>query len=820
MTVRAPPGRRSDLDALASVLEPPYGVAVLGGEAGMGKADLAAGFRQAAAERGWLSGSARVGGAGEPSLAPLVGALMDALSGLAERGEILASLAPWAGPREARLPVLSEHLAVLPEDAVRWPASPWEAQELDRLRGLEAVAQALQAAARVRPLALVISGTEGARPLLFDYLAYVLPLVAEVPLAFVLVVEGMDGLEASFDRLRRSTEGAGSRWVEVRLGPLDPIALEEILKARYPEADFAPPFVGRVLKAAHGSPGRLGEVCRKLEEAGALFREGGQWLGREPDPWPIPEGLADYRLAPMLDLAPADFEFLELLALAGRIIPDRLVSDPRLAGYLGTGERALLKGVSRLAKLGLLEPAPGGWRIPDASLQTALREEADPLVRKRDAGVLAGALAATQGADPMVVARLAEAAGELAAAAGALSRAADALEAEGAFGAAASALGRAREIQVRLGAEGSFEERVEGARREGHAWQLARYHDEALEAYARGLVTAEMLELPLKVAGLRCRRGWCLLAQGRAAEAETEFTEAREAASGADAPGAVRLAILGLIQATRALGRTDEVGVLRTVAGEAEDQLEPWLEFETALAQAQAGDREGAEELLIALVERWPANHLVVARSLVALAELHEAAGRDELALSTARTAVDRSRKAGDPRTLLAALELVGRSTPDSGAERRVTRRMVYALAARLEEPRAQLAAALELGGEGLAEGRTEEAGRLLAQAQRLAKKLGRIGDEARAELLLGTANLTLNKLYEAQADFENASKKCQTLGDAKGGAEAMLGLGRVYLAQRKGTRAKELIAKARDAFKALGLPEREAACAKLLSTP
>ena len=70
MRLRAPPGRHSDLEAMNSILEPPYGLAVVSGDPGTGKAELAAIWRGVAATRGFLSGSATV--PGMPGDHPLV----------------------------------------------------------------------------------------------------------------------------------------------------------------------------------------------------------------------------------------------------------------------------------------------------------------------------------------------------------------------------------------------------------------------------------------------------------------------------------------------------------------------------------------------------------------------------------------------------------------------------------------------------------------------------------------------------------------------------------------------------------------------------
>lgn len=818
MSLRAPPGRSADLEAVSSILDAPFGVALVTGEPGSGKAELAAAWRATAATRGFLCGAVRVSGVGEGGpLDPLVDAMMGSLEGFEGRHGVLDALGTIPAPERVRVGGLTSHLAPPPSDT-NAPAFAWERLRLDQVRGLECMAGAARAIASTRPLGLVLRGIDHASPLLLEYLEYVLGVAAEFPVSILLTAESGARDEALEGRLRAACEYAGSRFVTVDLGPLDRVFMEETLASRYPGGGLSDIVQGRILDAAQGNQGLLGEVCLRLEEAGVLYQSAGQWYSTQEIDWPLPTDPEGVRLAPVMELPPTDFEVLEFLAALGGPIPDGLLSDEAVLAYLGVAERPCRKAVSNFQERSILEVVAGGYRFRDEALQAAIHQAAGG-VRQRDLAMLAGALGRLPGAPGARIAHLLAEMGALADAALAYREAAADAEEAGAWRSAADALARARELDSQAGVEASLEERIDRHRREGNAWHVAGAFDRAVAAYGQALVPAELLDLHGRVAGLLCRRGSCYLEQGLLAAAREDFEAAIEAAEQTGSQKAVRLAALGRMRAALAEGDVGGAMEAREVAGQEADGAERWLRLSETLARSTADDGSSLADKLVEDLGVGGAGPVVTGRTLVALAT----ARRQEdsrRALELARLGVEAARRAGDFRTLARGLEVLAGVGPGAGAPPEETRAAwleLARLAARLGIVDLQLVACLEAGEILVGEEAWTRAAELLGRASRLASRLGLAASEAHAQQLLGQANLARNQLYEAQSDFEAAERLAVESGDQRGAARSRRGLGEVYARQRKKERARECLAQARDAFEDLGEVEEAAACAARL---
>lgn len=826
MSLRAPPGRSANLEAVASVLEPPFGLALLRGEPGMGKGQLADAWRATAATRGFLCGGARVPAIpDEAPVSTLSAALHDALGGYERRGEVLQSLADVTAPERVRLGAVQDFMARPPPEGGGGLPFPWERLELDRVRALEAMAEVVRRVARVRPLALVLRGFEAAPPLLTEFLDHVLAVGSELPLAVLLTMEATVENQFVTALLRSSAERHGVRFVPLELGPLDRMFLEEALASRYPGATFTPTFRVRILEASAGNPGRLGEVCMRLEEAGILSETAGTWAAQEDRPWPFPEEPEEYRLSPVLDLAPPDFELVEFLSGCGGGFPEALLADPEVGRYLGVAERPARKATARLEAAGLIQAARGGFAFKDSTLMRALRQEAEGSVRVRDLQVLAEALPRIPGLLPDFVASLLREVGDEQGAAVAFRLAAARHEEAGAWLAAGQAYRVARELDASAGVEPDLEEQIEHRRREGNAWHVAGRHAEAVESYTAALVPAELLDMHGRLAGLLCRRGACHLELGDTVAARADFDAAIEAATQAGSPKAQRLAVLGAMRARRRSGDGAGALELRALAPDLPaargDGLDPWLLLEEAQAAAGGARGEAAGAELEATLASLPQAQLLRCRSLLGLAATARERGDPVTAFRLASEAIGLAHGCGDARTRALALELrATQATPAGEPLPEGTLALwneLARLAGRLGEDRLQRIACLQAGEAAVEHSSMELAVDLLGRAARLAARQHQVASEALAQNLLGIANLSLNKLYEAQADFEAAGKLCGESGDALGLARSLLGLGRVYARQRKKERARETLARARDAFQGLGLGDEATQCGALL---
>lgn len=818
MTLRAPPGRSADLEALSSVLDAPFGVALVTGEPGAGKSELAAAWRATAATRGFLCGAVRVSGVGEGCpLGPLVDAMLGSLEGFEGRHAVLQRLAAVPAPERVRVGALAAHLAPPPRDS-NAPAFAWERLRLDQIRGLESLAGTARAIAAHRPLGLVLRGIDHASPLLLEYLEYVLGVAAEHPLSILLTAESGSRDEVLVGRLRAACEYAGSRFVSVDLGPLDRVFMEETLASRYPGGGLSDIIQGRILDAAQGNQGLLGEVCLRLEEAGVLYQSAGQWYSTPEVDWPLPTDPEGVRLAPVMELAPPDFELLEFLAALGGPIPDGLLSDEAVLGYLGRAERPSRKAVGTFLDRAILEVVEGGFRFRDEALQAAIHQAAGP-VRSRDLAVLAGALGRLPGAPGARIASLLDGMGAREEAATAYRGAANDAEEAGAWRSAATALARARELDALAGVEASLEERIDRHRREGNAWHVAGAFDRAVNAYGQALVPAELLDLHGRVAGLLCRRGSCYLEQGLLAAAREDFEAALEAAEQTGSAKAVRLAALGRMRVALAEGDLGAAMEARERAGQDSDGAERWLRLADTLARADGPDGGALADQLVDDLRSADAGPVVLGRTLVALAAARRP-HQPRRALDLARQGVEAARTAGDSRTLARGLEVLAGVGPAAGAPPEETRAAwleLARLAARLQVVDLQLVACLEAGELLVGEQAWERAAELLGRASALAARLGLSASEAHAQQLLGQANLARNQLYEAQSDFETAGRLAQESGDRRGEARSLRGLGEVYARQRKKERARDCLARARDAFTEIGDGAEAKACATRL---
>lgn len=810
MSLMAPPGRASDLEASVTVLDSPCGVALLTGEPGAGKSELASTWRAAAAMKGFLCGSASASGMpGDHPLEVLFQALDDAVGSYEGRDALEETWRTIPAPVGVEFPRMQRFLKSAPRVDRRSLGFPWEPARLDRLRALEAAIGLVRTVARSRPLALCLRRIHWASPMLLEYLEHLIGLSAEVPFALLLTAE--QGLEPPelVSMLDSATRKAGVRLVQVVLGPLSDISLEEVLAARYPGNTFSEALVTRLARVADGNPGRLGEMCRRLEEARVLRNEQGAWIADETRPWPFPDTAEEYRLSSILELEPRDFELLEFLAGLGGPVPRDVLTHAETFRYTGYPERTALKALGRMVKVGVMEVAPGGWRFHDLALARALREEAESEVKTRDLEALGGIMADLDHIDPERAARLFEGAGAGIRAVRALRASAGHLEEVGAWTSAARAYRRARLLATQSEFEEELEVAIDLHRSEGNAWHVGGAPAEAYESYTAALVSAEMLDLHGKIAGLRCRRGSVQLARGNAAESEDDFEAALDAAEEVGSATMRRLALLGCMRARLAQGNAAGALEAREAAGAGADAVEPWLRIEEARARIASDDLATAEALLLALAEAHAAEPVLLARALSVLALLYLEQGELDAANQSAAGGLARARELGDSEAAAEALEAAARvadARGDADASLMAWGEL-FEVTGRTSARHLQVVAGLNAGRRCLDRDEHEAAAYFLARAVALAVQ---IEDDAAAvdgHVLLGTSNLALNKLYEAQSDFEEAGRKARALGDGAGEARGLLGLGKVYAAQRKKERAKDALARARDAFDALGDP-------------
>jgi predicted ATPase len=292
-------GRREEMTALAGALQRAQGgepvVALVGGEAGVGKTRLVgelAGVASAAGFRVLAGQCIQLGGEGLP-LAPLV----DALRALA-RATPAGELEELLGPGLARL--LSELAPA---------AAPAPGENLPAGQLLELVLGLLQRLAAAGPVMLVFEDLHWADQSTLDLAAFLVQALRAVPVLLVLTYRS-DELHRGH-RLRPLLAG----WERVR-------SVEHIELRRFGREEVAAQLTA-ILGGAP-PPGMPAEVFDRtggnaylVEEVAGMVRDGG-------DPGQLPPSLRDVLLSRVDGLSPAAQRLLRTAAVAGRGVPAAL----------------------------------------------------------------------------------------------------------------------------------------------------------------------------------------------------------------------------------------------------------------------------------------------------------------------------------------------------------------------------------------------------------------------------------------------------------------------------------------------------------------
>jgi tetratricopeptide (TPR) repeat protein len=286
------------------------GVAILAGEAGVGKSRLVAEARARAAQRDM---SILEGRCFEPDrtlpYAPLLDLLRTHLgaqpSGATARD--VAAAAPelvWLLPELARL---------LPDVIPATPLDP----EQDRRRLAHAFLRLTAQLAAARPLLLVVEDLHWSDDASLDLLLHLARRLATHPIVLLLtyrsdeVNPGLLHMLALLDRERLASELALPR--------LTPADVDAMLRAIF---DQPQPIRADFLRAVHdltdGNPFFVEEVIRSLVAGGDIFRAGGRWERRALAQLRIPRSIHDAVLRRTRQLSAEAASVLRLAAVAGR----------------------------------------------------------------------------------------------------------------------------------------------------------------------------------------------------------------------------------------------------------------------------------------------------------------------------------------------------------------------------------------------------------------------------------------------------------------------------------------------------------------------
>lgn len=330
-------GRAAELAQLAATLSAPPAVAVVEGEAGIGKTRL---VTELAGRSGVREPQVLVGGClriREPfPLGPLVEVLRTFDAGLSPTG-----LSPVAG---ALRPLLPEFAHLLPE-----PPPSLDDRAAERHRVFRALAEVL---ASIGPAVLVVEDLHWADEQTVEFLRY---LLRDPPPKLALVLTYRDN-EAGPD-VTALTARLSPAIAQLRVR-LEPLAVPEAgaLAAAILELDrVSEPFAQELWRRTAGLPLALEEVLALLRARGDLVRDAsGEWVRLALDRLDVPTGIRDQVWQRVGRLsAPAR------LVVEGAAVLQVPVALPVLSGTCPPGDQTRA-GIEEALAAGVLVETPAG----------------------------------------------------------------------------------------------------------------------------------------------------------------------------------------------------------------------------------------------------------------------------------------------------------------------------------------------------------------------------------------------------------------------------------------------------------------------------
>jgi predicted ATPase/class 3 adenylate cyclase len=324
-------------------------IAVLSGEAGIGKTRLIAELRSllAECEAGkpwlWLEGHGVSYAADQPYL-PVRQVLAGALETVGGGADVRSGIAMLLGEERADelAPLLlSIFGASLEEEEVDRLSSL--SQEMLQHRVVEAVHAVLDGLSEDAPLAVVLDDLHWADAATIRIASGVAALAASRPILIVLAMRPEEQ-HASWALRNYVLAEHGAR--EMTLASLPSEAERSLVADLIGEGTLPEKLEQRLLGRAEGNPFYLEELIRSLLDAGVLVKDGGAWALDSDAPFDLPETVERVVLARIDRLDPPSRELLSAASVLGRqfelpllrwIARERDVSDSVLTDLQGLG---------------------------------------------------------------------------------------------------------------------------------------------------------------------------------------------------------------------------------------------------------------------------------------------------------------------------------------------------------------------------------------------------------------------------------------------------------------------------------------------------
>lgn len=711
-------------------------------------------------------------------------------------------------------------------------------QRIHRYRAQQyMLARVLASLAAMAPLALVLDDLDRADEGVMDFLEYFLVDLRHLPVLIVctktILPEGSSSGrgEAEVDRLDDLLQRAlryEVRLVRLHLSPLDVRYQRAIVSRVYPENRFDEPFFQVLNARSKGNPLAVKETMDLLARRGALsLTDDGFWVNEDIAQYPLPDRLADLILSRLIELNEEEFELLEFFSVAGRRLPLSVLTAKETASYLGLGTRALLKKMERfVTALSFYHHAGDAFlsRFPD-SLQ-AIYDEIPAYVRECDHRLLAEVFPARKGdarstvvrADHALLAREYEGCYEL------LLQSADFLEDAGSVSGALAYLRRAGEcLKQGRSAEHSLADSVEVARRSGELCLVAGEFEAAVALFDQALPLCNILNLDRLEAELTLFKAYChrMLTQWLAAQ--ECYGDAQSAAEEHNAKDLYFLAQMGLAQVFSDQDLPEKA--LQYASGAMMDlplDLDAGAGVQILMGDLHRRRQEydAAGKCLAQLEDPKSLSGVLAVDLRNAQARLARDEEKVDLAMSLVSEASAQATRYGYLAGMADAAEIIGAllaPTDPATAARHYAE--CFFMRRRIHHRPALLRLCRKAAALHKAQG--EDGSSLFYLEEAVGQMSADVHPKSRSELCeeLGKVNLKLSKLYEAQHYFEETIKLAGQLKDEYMAARSRYRLGKVFAAQRKKEKAKDLLTMAREAFVRLEKEDRVKAVDEVLES-
>jgi DNA-binding CsgD family transcriptional regulator len=356
-------GRAAPLAAVRRLVDgddPQARVALIGGEAGIGKSRLVRAAREYALERGFVTLQAACFPEDGASPYACVADLLRARFAGLPRDEVFARTAPFAGHLSSVVPELIG-------DSSGVPRAPMLDGPSERRHLIAALAHCLGEQLADRPVLLSVDDLQWADRGSLDVLLEFLRRASSTRIV-LLATYRPEGTSQSLRRALTQLVRAGSGF-ELTLGPLAGQEVEAMLSATLGQA--APlDLVDAIQPLAEGNPLFVEELLRALALGGELVHRAGRWrlLPRVGSRWRLPRSVEDAVQEQVATLGPTPRSVLLLAAVVGRRFDLRLLQ--RVGGL---DEATLIAAVRELVAAQLvLEDAPDWFTFRHALTREAV----------------------------------------------------------------------------------------------------------------------------------------------------------------------------------------------------------------------------------------------------------------------------------------------------------------------------------------------------------------------------------------------------------------------------------------------------------------